>query len=431
MSDQPAPTSAVVPAVGAASSATVVRTLGRRGVSPVAVSELPAPPTFASRYCAERISAPDPTTDIDGYRDALYDLASREGVGAIFPMREEDVFALASDRERFAAQLTPLWPSFDALATVHDRERLFAAAERAGVSTPETRRLPDAVSWDTDRVIKARFPLLTATYLDDASVDLSHAGAETPETLSGRCVPATGLRIVDSGEQLDVAEIVAEMGHVPIVQEYVDGAEYCFRALYHDGRPVATSQKRLLRGYKYARGPSVYHRAVDLPELATVGRDLLDELDWNGIASVGFVRDEDGTFRLLEVNPRYPASIPVDVHAGIDYPWLFWQCATEAAESSVSAGDEDRRSPIRDAAEPATQRYQPGVASHLLRGELVHLHSVLAEEYTPVDRPALLGTLLDTATSLFRNPRFDYLSLDDPRPFLRDAADAVRGLGED
>ena len=214
---------------------------------------------------------------------------------------------------------------------------------------------------------------------------------------------------LDPGTEPDVEAIVEQMGHVPIAQEYLDGTEYCFRALYHDGEPVVTSQKKLVRGYKYSRGPSIYHEIVDIPALEATGLALLDELEWNGLASVGFIADESGEFKLLEVNPRVPASLPVDVHAGIDYPVHYWNLA-------------------RGRTDAPTPEYREGVASHLLRGELVHLHSVLCEDYALADRPSVASTVAAIGASLVEQPRFDVLSLDDPAPFVRDALNTVRGL---
>ena len=95
--------------------------------------------------------------------------------------------------------------------------------------------------------------------------------------------------------------------------------------------------------------------------------------------------------------------------AGLDYPAYFWELATEGEVT-------------------AEQDYQPGTASHLLRGEAVHLHSVLREEYPLTPRPSGAETTWDIARSLVEQPRFDYLSLDDPAPFVRDLTNAGRSM---
>jgi len=216
-----------------------------------------------------------------------------------------------------------------------------------------------------------------------------------------------GTQYIEPGESPDVEGLVDRMGHVPIVQEYVEGTEFTIRALYDRGEAVVSTQKALRRGMKYPRGPSVYHEAVDIPALEAAGLAILDELDWHGLASVGFIRDrETGTFKLLEINPRFWASLPCDIHAGVDYPYYYWQLANEASG-------------------PFDPAYRPGTASHFLRGELVHLHSVLTEEYPYVTRPSVAETLGGMGQSLLEQPNFDFFSLDDPCPFVRDTLNMV------
>lgn len=69
--------------------------------------------------------------------------------------------------------------------------------------------------------------------------------------------------------------------------------------------------------------------------------------------------------------------------------------------------------------------YDVGVVTHLLRGELVYLASVLLADNPLVERPALHEAVIEVVNSLRVHPRFDYLDLDDPRPFIRDVANAV------
>ncbi|MGM0398137.1 MAG: carboxylate--amine ligase [Halobacteriota archaeon] len=384
----------VVPAVGAASSTTVLRSLGQRGIHTIAVSEHRNPPAFASKYCDESVRAPSPTEDVSAYRDALLSLAQRESVKAIIPMREADVYALAKYRERFAEHVTPLWPTLDQLTAVQDRKRLFAIADEIGVPMPETALLEAVTDWDRERIVKSRYAILTGDHEDSVST----AGTVSlPKTI-----------FLESGERPELDAIRESMHHDPIVQEYVRGTEYTFRGVFDHGEPVATTLKELVRGIKYPRGPSICHRAASEPALEAYGLKLLDHLDWHGLASVGFIRDEEtGEAKLMEVNPRFWASLPMDIHAGVDHPYYYWALATGVGER-------------------VDPEYRVGTTSHLLRGELVHLHSVLTEDYPLVERPSVPDTVWDILTSVAAHPHFDYLSLDDPGPFVRDGLNAVR-----
>lgn len=379
--------SAVVPAV-APSSVACVRSLGRRGIHTVAVSENDDAPEFVSRYCEESHVVPDPADDFAGYRDALLEFAARRDVETIAPIRDEDVWALSRHRDAFAAHVRPLWPTLETLKTVYDRIQLVEAAATAGVAVPETRPLAAVDDWDRDSIVKPRYAVLTDAFVDDVS--------------AGEIVHPGSVHYLEPGREPDRAAIRETMGHDPIVQEHVAGEEYAFWALYDRGEPVATCQKRQLRGYTYAGNTSVSRRTTSIPALERAGRALLDALDWHGPASVQFVRDETtGEFTLLEVNPRFWVSVSCPVRAGVDFPYYYWQLA--------------RGEPVR-----APRRYESGVETRLWRGELLYLASIRSEENPVVEAPPLLAAAREVATSVLAQPNFDYLRADDPRPFARD-----------
>jgi predicted ATP-grasp superfamily ATP-dependent carboligase len=388
--------SVVVPAIGTASSTVCLRSLGRRGIHTIAIAENADTPALRSKYCNSAVRVPSPEADLLGYKEALLDLASRADVRTIIPLREADTYVLAKHREEFADHVATPWPPIDVLRNAQDRVRLFEAAERAGVPIPETRLLDAIDDWDRDRIVKARYALLASEYIDGLPESESSRGALT--------------RHLDPGVEPNVEGIAAEMGHVPITQEFVPGTEYAVWALYDHGDPIAICQRRRVRGFKYTGGASVCRRMSYDPELDAIGRALLDELDWHGPASVQFIEDAStGEYKLMEINPRFWASISCAVAAGLDFPYWYWRFA----------GGEDL---------PTDATYDRGVMTHLLRGEVVYLLSVLREDSPYVERPSFRAEARDVLTSIRDQPRFDYCSRDDPRPFVRDLRNAAAEL---
>ncbi|RQG90963.1 carboxylate--amine ligase [Natrarchaeobius chitinivorans] len=386
----------VIPAIDAASSVACMRSLGKRGIQTVAISEQRRPPGFNSKYCEESIRVPDPGSNFTAYEDALLALARRPDVCTIIPVREADIYALARNKETLTDHVATVWPSIEKLGAVQDRVRLFDAARAADVSIPKTKPVDEWTDWNTDLVVKPRYTVHAPEYRREFS-------KVRPQEKSAQFVP--------TDSEIDRAAVVDEFGHVPIVQEYVpNSSEYGFFALYRDGEALATFQHRQRRAWKYSGGPSAYRESVAIPELDAAGRRLLDELEWHGLAMVEFLRDPTtGEFKLMEINPRFWTSLPFTVQAGVDFPHLYWQQATGRPVST----------------DPA---YDVGIGGHLLRGELLHLHSVFTEEYPVVDRPSRVQTVIDIGTSLVRQPRFDYLDLDDPGPFLQDSRNVIGEL---
>lgn len=401
MASLPTDGAVAVPVVDSPSAVACIRALAKRGVDTVAVAEDESIPALASRYVDDVEFVPPFREDSDAYRDALLDVARSPDVCTVAAFREEDVAVLAHNHDAFAEHVEPMWPDAATLAPAHDRLRLAEAAREAGVAVPDTRLLGDVEDWDRRRVVKTRYGILLPEYVDDLAPE--HAGVEGD------------VQFLTPGEEPDREAVRREFHHDPIVQEYVPGDEYAVWTLYDHGTQVAACEKHQLRAYKYAGGTSICRETVDEPDLAAAGRALLDHLDWHGPASVQFKRHADtGEFVLLEINPRFWASLSCPVRAGLDFPYHFWQVAT------------GRQAPTNPDCET-------GYATHLLRGELVHLHDVLRGSNPFVDPPPFWRRALAVAASCATQPHFDYLAPDDPAPFLRDAlntaAGALGGLG--
>lgn len=383
-------TALLVPGLAAGSSVTAVRSLGRAGYQPIVVTTDPSIPVCRSKYCGEVYEVPAPSEDVDGYRDGLLTLAARQDVSTVVPLQEADSYVLARDRDRFAEEISTPWPTFDTVRRVQDWLRLRDAAAAADVAVPRTATLDEWTEWNQPLVVKGRYSII--------------------ET-DGRLF-SPGVEFFREGSRPDVDSLVSSMKHVPIVQSFIPGGEYGYFALFDQGEPVTSFQHRRVRSYTYSGGASVYRRSVWDPALEAAGERLLRELDWHGPAMVEFKRDaRDGSFVLIEINPRFWGSLALPVHAGVDFPRLYAALASE-----------------RDVDPPSG--YTVGMGSHLVRGECSYLHSVLRYEYPHLEPPSLAAACWAVGSSVLLDPQFDLLSMDDPRPFVADIGRGVRAAGQ-
>ncbi|WP_090382881.1 carboxylate--amine ligase [Natronobacterium texcoconense] len=389
--------SVAVPAITAPSTLACFRSLGRRNgerIRTIALADRDGVPATRSKYCDESVPVPSPHEDLVAYKDALLSIAMRPDVRTIIPVRDVDVYVLAKYRDEFDEYVSTPWPDIETLRSVQDRVRLFDAAESAGVAVPETRLLGDSNDdWDRQWIVKARYSILVDEYVDRYS---PAEFLDPPKT-----------EYLRPGAEPDVDRFRREMDHDPLLQEYVPTTEeYGFFALYDHGEPVATFQHRQRRGYSYAGGASSFRESVRIPALEEAGRDLLDHLEWHGLAMVEFLRDDEtGEFKLMEINPRFWSSLPFSVQAGADFPYYYWQLAN---------GRKDR----------IDHEYEAGLAGHLIRGELLYLRSILFEDVDLAEKPSFTTAVSEIVTSMVEHPRFDCASVDDVRPFLWDMREA-------
>lgn len=360
-----------------------MRSLHRRGVHTIVASEYDRIPHSASRFCDERVHLPATPDDVVAYKDALLRVAGRPDVETVVPVRECDTYVLAKYREEFEENVSLVIPSLDVLRRGHDRLRLAEAAAEAGVPVAETRLLSDVDRWDFDAVVKSRYNVLTAEYVDSF-----------PE---GNLEEIKDVRFLPAGDRPDVDTVVDEMGHEPVVQPFVPQADkilYC--ALWDHGEPLATYQHRQIRQNSWVGGGGVYRESAHSEAVEEVAHDLLSHLDWHGFACIEYLKDETtGEWKFLEINPRVWQSLPEAVRAGADFPYYYW-LRTQGRADEIEVD------------------YDLGVATHIAYGEVGHLSSLFRDESPFVERPSVARTAWDVARSVATNPRFDYLRLDDP-----------------
>jgi predicted ATP-grasp superfamily ATP-dependent carboligase len=372
-----------------------VRSLGERGVRTVYARTDLKSPIPASRFCDETRRLPSPKEDLPAFRDGLLGLAARRDIETIVPSREDSVYVLSKHLDRFEEHVSLVVPPFETLRRAHDRLRLAEAANEAGVPVPDTRVLTEVDDWERPSIVKSRYNLLTPDYVEgfpDGKVDLVKSVSH-----------------IEPAVRPDVEGLRTEMRHEPIVQEYVpaDG-EFVFGALYDRGEPLSTFQHREIRGDSYLGGGGVYRKSVRIDELQRVAERLLDHLEWHGLACIEYMRDANtGEFVLTEINPRTWQSLSAAVHAGADFPYDYWLAAADRAER-IEAG------------------YERDAGTHSLYGEFEHVLSLFRDRSPHVDHPPIGSTVGEILVSLYEDPHFDYIRLDDPGPLVSGVGSLLR-----
>lgn len=364
-----------------ASAVSAARRLGRSGVPVIGIASHPDHPLLHSKFCSERQLVPDPQRDLQGYIRSIQEIAERPDVLTMLPMSEADIFVLTTYRSKFEPQLSLPLIQAETFRNVSDKFQLVATASDLGIATPETELLSEKSSWDSPAIVKSRYSILRAD----------------------NRLHYPGVRFLPDGEAPNKGEIRNEMGHDPIVQEFIPpNGEFGFFALYADGDLRASFQHRRIRSTKYAGGASVFRKAVNISRLRTHGTRLLERMDWTGPAMVEFRRDRrTGAFVLMEINPRFWGSLPLAIHAGVGFPLLYVDLAKSGECEHVAD-------------------YHKDVSSQFVRGEMQHLLSLISDEYPSyVAKPGMLKSLLSILRTVPRSS-FDMLDINDPAPFFYD-----------
>ena len=195
-------------------------------------------------------------------------------------------------------------PDYEQVFCVEDKSRFMAFCERNDIPHPKTRRL-------------------TEETLEEAASDICFPALIKPDYSVG----ARGITRVDSTEELKrkYPVIYGQFGACTL-QELIENEEYYYNVMLYrgkDGRFQAYAISKIVRMFPVHAGSSSCLVTVENDELLQICKDCLDKLNWVGMADFDVLqRLDNGEYKIIEINPRVPASLKSAAVSGINYPEL-------------------------------------------------------------------------------------------------------------
>jgi carbamoyl-phosphate synthase large subunit len=222
--------------------------------------------------------------------EELLALCRRERVDVLVPTVDTELLPIARDRERFAAAGVAVVVAAEATLSV--------CLDKAALAE----RCADAVRVPATTVVDGGF--------DPAGIALP--AIVKPRSGSG----SRGIRLAERRDELDALERDGTL----LVQEHLPGPEYSLDVLARaDGAVVAVVPRERL---KVDSGIAVTGRTLHDPALETFARRVAELIGLTTVANVQVKEDASGAPALLEVNPRFPGTMPLTIASGVDMPAL-------------------------------------------------------------------------------------------------------------
>jgi carbamoyl-phosphate synthase large subunit len=155
-------------------------------------------------------------------------------------------------------------------------------------------------------------PAFAVLDLDMRALPVPYPWFAKPRAGSG----SRGLTLINGPEDLAALPRDGSM----VIQEFLPGEEYSVDVYVRaDGRVIAAVPRERM---KTDSGIAVATRTVHLPEVIDAAVRTAAAAGIRGVANVQFRRGRDGVFKLLEINPRFPGTLPLTGAAGVDMPAL-------------------------------------------------------------------------------------------------------------
>lgn len=131
-----------------------------------------------------------------------------------------------------------------------------------------------------------------------------------------------GIKLVNNIDELreNSKSIIEEYGECSL-QEYIQNDHYYNVMLYRtkDGGWGNYTITKILRYYPINGGSSSFCTTIENETLLGICKDALDKLGWIGFADFDVLEKGVGDFRIIEINPRVPASVRAAAVSGVNF----------------------------------------------------------------------------------------------------------------
>ena len=173
-----------------------------------------------------------------------------------------------------------------------------------------------------------QFPHPRTRDIDLTNIETAAKYVKFPALIKpNRSVGARGIKLVHSLSELtkELPSTLKNYGSTTL-QEYIDtnDAPYYNVMLYRskNGVILGSTIIEILRFYPIKGGSSSLCRTIEEPNLLNICSKVLDKLQWVGMADFDVLKNQYGEYKIIEINPRVPASLRAADIAGVNFPML-------------------------------------------------------------------------------------------------------------
>lgn len=121
--------------------------------------------------------------------------------------------------------------------------------------------------------------------------------------------------------QNKIKGIIQEYGDVTL-QEFIDNPYHYYNAMlyrYADGSFGYSVVTKITRFYPIKGGSSSFCTTIINDDIIAICKKLLNKIEWIGFADFDILEKAKGDYRIIEINPRVPASVHAAYISGINF----------------------------------------------------------------------------------------------------------------
>lgn len=292
-------------------SLVIARSLDEQGVEVIGCDDVSMTVLSFSRHVEETFThaslEKDPEQALRDIEEAVRKHAPDDDRPYVLIPAFRDAKLFAEHRDRFEPLIKIAAPDFSSIEMIHPKDQFARFAEGAGLPVPATQVLSPGER-DVGEIAGIEYPLI----------------AKPHDGVGGR-----GVKKIDDREKLDAYLEDARSSDAILLQEMVDGEDYCVSFVAVQGRLVGVVAYRNLTQFPRESGAGASRETVDGAPFREAMEKLVAATNWNGVAEVDFRWNGDPNTppKIIEINPRYWAGLYHSTASGVDFPWIAYRIA--------------------------------------------------------------------------------------------------------
>ncbi len=282
-----------------------LRGLGRAGIEVSALGPHWGAAGLWSRFARHRVIAPCPEKQRYRFVSETSDLLARTGPVVAYPASERSIDALVDVAHAVPERAQLPFPAGAAVDRLRDKRELAKLAGRLDLAVPTSWEGPaaslGAASFPLPALVKSRGP----------------SGSPPP------------VRVVESPDDLRAAALELPREEAVLVQPYLRAPLLMLAVvLDREGRAVSRFAQVAERTWPRKAGTAAVIASVSPDQdLVDAAVELLARVGYFGLAQLDFLVTTDGP-KLIDVNPRFYASLPLALACDVNLPAAWHAVAT-------------------------------------------------------------------------------------------------------
>jgi len=269
------------------------------------------PGLYLREYCDAAYLLPYPSAGDEAFITSLKAIHEAEGIDVLIPCLDAELPGMVRLTPQFDEMgIRYLMPTAGQLQ-LRNKDRLPELADHAGIQCPEIKSVSQVGFFYNCQEEGWSYPLVVKGLFYGAS-------------------------IVDSADEAADAfrEIAAQWGYPVLVQRLVEGEEYNLTAVC-DGSGNMLGEVMMKKMAVTDKGKAWAGVSVFDQTLYDASAALISAINWRGPLEVEVMRDTQGRYQLIEINPRFPAWIYLSVGVGRNLPLMLLQLILDQATGDL------------------------------------------------------------------------------------------------